>query len=341
MTYDTAHDGPNSGASPNKRNAFSSGASLVWRRQRILWWIFAVNLVFAFWAGRGVRERLAGVLDHSLAADRLVHGFSLGAYQELANLPQQPFSGGANQEFGAAFFLFMLLITGGILETYRRDESLTTGEFFWASGRFFWRFLRMLIFELLALIPAAIIAGIFFAFGGHVYAKSISDAPGLLIDLIGLVIVLFLVCLIRLWFDMAEVITVVENEPKSRRSVGAAWRLLWHNFSSLVWLYFRIGILAEVVFFGGLWLWLWFGPPEAITLSFLVGQILILFWLGCRLWQRSAETMWYQGYQRVVASEPVPEPVPVWNPSAGAWPPREPMPIPSPEIGPATEPEES
>jgi hypothetical protein len=332
---------PSFGPGAEGGGACGSGVARVWRRQRILWWIFAVNLVFAFWAGRGVSDRLAAVLDHSLAAGRLVHGFSLGAYQELANLPQQPFSGGSNQEFGAAFFFFMLLATGGILETYRRDETLTTGEFFAASGKFFWRFLRMMVLLLLALIPVGILIGVIYAWGAYIYTTNISDAPGLLIDLIGLVIVLILLGLVRLWFDMAEVITVVENEPKIRHSVGLAWRLLWRNFGSLVWLYFSIAILADVLFLGGLWLWMWYGPSEAITLSFLVGQILILIWLACRLWQRAAETAWYQRHQSVAVPEPVLEPVPAFNPGAAAWPPREPMPIPSPEIGPATEPEES
>jgi hypothetical protein len=324
---------------PGNSRAFSGGAARVWRRQRILWWVFAVNLVFAFWAGRGASQRAGDILDHSLAAGRLVHGFSLGAYQELASLPQQAFSGGVNQEFAIAFFFFMLLATGGVLETYRRDENLTTDEFFAASGRFFWRFLRMVILLLLALIPVAIVGGIFFALGSHVYTSNISDGPGLLIDLIGLAIVGILLGLVRLWFDMAEVITVFENEPKARHSAGTAWRLLWRNFGSLVWLYFRISIFADVVFLGGLWLWMWYGPPEAITLSFLVGQVLILFWLTCRFWQRGAETVWYQHHQALAVPEPVP--VPVWNPGAAAWPPREPMPIPSPEIGPATEPEEA
>jgi hypothetical protein len=325
----------------DKKRPFSCGAARVWRRQRILWCAFAVNLVLAFWAGRAPSQRVGDILDHSLAAGRLVHGFSLGAYQELSALPQQPFSGNANQEFAVAFFLFMLLATGGILETYRRDENLTTGEFFAASGRFFWRFFRMLFFLLLALIPVGILGGVLFVWGSHVYTSNISDGPGLLIDLIGLVIVVILLKLVRLWFDLAEVITVIENEPKARRSVGAAWRLLWCNFGSLVWLYFRISILADVIFLGGLWLWMWYGPPEAITLSFLVGQVLILYWLGCRFWQRAAETVWYQHHQALAMPEPVPVPIPAWNPGAAAWPPPEPMPIPPPEVGPGTEPEES
>jgi hypothetical protein len=326
---------------PGETHPLASGASVVWRHQRIVWWIFAINLVFAFWAGRGVSQRVGDILDHSLAAGRLLHGFSIGAYQELYSMPQQPISGGANQEFAIAFFVVILFATGGVLEAYRRDENLTTGEFFAASGKFFWRFLRMIVFLLLALIPVSIIGAIFFALNGHVYSTNISDGPGLLIGLIGLVAVAVLLMLVRLWFDMAEVITVVENQPKVRRSVVEAWRLLWRNFGSLGWLYFRISILADVVFFAGLWLWLWYGPSEAIALSFLVGQVLILFWLACRFWQRAAETVWYQRYQTLSVPAPVLVPAPTWNTSASVWPPADPMPIPLPEVGPGTEPEES
>jgi hypothetical protein len=37
----------------------------------------------------------------------------------------------------------MILVTGGILETYRQDRRLNTGDFFAASGAFFWRFVRL------------------------------------------------------------------------------------------------------------------------------------------------------------------------------------------------------
>lgn len=323
------------------RSAFSAGASLVWRRQRILWWVFAVNLVFAFWAGHGVVDRAGEILDHSMAAGRLVHGFSIGAYAELNNLPEQPFSGGAAHEFAIAFFFFMLLVTGGLLETYRRDDNLTTGEFFAASGKFFWRFLRLVVLLLLALIPVAIVGGVIGAMAFHAYGKDISDHPALILDAVCLIVVVLLLTIVRLWFDMAQVITVVENEPKIRRSVAAAWRLLWRNFGSLFWLYFPICVLAHVVFYGGLWLLLWYGPAEAIFLSFLIGQLLILFWLGMRFWQRASEMAWYQRHLLVAVPEPAPVPVPAYNPGAAAWPPQEPMPIPPPEVGPATEPEEA
>ena len=54
-----------------------SSAGLVWRHQRLLWWIFAVNLVLAWLGSLPVRATLGAVLDHSLESAKLVTGFDV------------------------------------------------------------------------------------------------------------------------------------------------------------------------------------------------------------------------------------------------------------------------
>src|SRR3984957_12477122 len=94
-----------------------SGASLVWSRQRVLWLIYVVNFVLAYFATRGTNDRIAANLDHSLAADQLVHGFNLGAASSLAMNPEFPFGGSVSASLlGATLFtIFTIFATGGIL----------------------------------------------------------------------------------------------------------------------------------------------------------------------------------------------------------------------------------
>ncbi len=46
-------------------SAFWGGAGRVWRRQRVLWWIFAVNFILAFFSIHGVVPRVGNFLAHS------------------------------------------------------------------------------------------------------------------------------------------------------------------------------------------------------------------------------------------------------------------------------------
>jgi len=294
---------------------FAAGAALVWGHQRILWWLFVVNLLLASWGVRSVVQGAGEILDHSLAASRLVDGFSFGVFQDLANLPSHPLDVTGARNMGIIFVLFMLLITGGILEVYRRDVSLSTADFFAAGARCFWRFLWMIIFLLLVLIPVALISSGVFMLAVRVYDKSISDAPGLWLHVANIAITLLLLMVVRLWFDMAQVIAVVEDERRARRALGAAFRLLRGNFASLFWLFFRINFIEAVVLFGGVTLWVKLVPHAAIAASFIISQLLVIFLLAARLWQRAGEMAWYEHHGDASVTAPIPvddAPVPAY-----------------------------
>lgn len=309
--------------------AFLGGAGLVWRRQRVLWCIFAVNLILAFFSVRGLVGRTGDVLNHSLAASRLVHGFDVSALGELALQPGvSPLDVSTTAlAYSVVFFVFILFITGGILEVYRRDDRMTTAEFFESSGAFFWRFVRLLIFLLLCLIPIAILHAIANKIGGHIEDTAVSAMASVWFRIAVGIVLLFLLLVLRLWFDMAEVHSVAQNERRMRRSLAAAWRLTFGNFGRLFWLYFSISIVACIGFGFGLWLWMYVLPPTAITGAFFLSQAMILWWLATRLWQRSAETLWYQ--RNFVPAAPPASYTPATYPVVAPETPPSPLPPPS------------
>jgi len=310
-------------------SAFWGGAGLVWRRQRVLWWIFAVNFILAFFSIHGVVPRIGSVLDHSLAAQRLVNGFDVGAFSELLLQPGiSPLSvSPAAMAYSLVFFVFMLFVTGGILEVYRRDSRVSTAEFFESSGAFFWRFVRLVIFLLLCIIPVAIFDVILRTIGNHIDERAISAMTIVWFRVAAGIVLLFLLMVLRLCFDMAEVHSVAQNERRMRRSLAAAWRLTFGNFGRLFWLYFSISIVACIGFGFGLWLWMYVLPPTAITGAFFLSQAMILWWLGTRLWQRSSETLWYQ--RNFVPAVPPASYTPATYPVVAPQTPPSPLPPPS------------
>jgi hypothetical protein len=290
-----------------EKSPFAAGGGLVWRRQSVLWWIFVVNFVLACMGTSTFVRQVSPVLDHSLQSQALVHGFNpivLAAL--LMEAHGAPGAGIASACLILVFFIFMLFVEGGLLEVYRLDRKLTKGEFFEASGRFFWRFVRLVIMLLIVLVPVGIVYSLTRRASHFLDERSPSPTPCIWVRLVGLLVVLFLMQAVRLWFDMAQVRAVAEDERAVRRALGHAFKITFGNFGSLYWMYLRISIVAWLMMAVLLWIWVRLVRPEWIGVSFLLTQLILLSWLGTRLWQRASETIWYQ--QRLPGGVTKPEP---------------------------------
>jgi hypothetical protein len=311
-----------------------AGWSLVWRRQRLLWWLYVLSLAVGWFATQPLVANISPVLDHSLEAARLYHGFDLATYAGLMMDPgvNPQVAATAAGALGFIFLVAMILLTGGILRVYNEDRTYVTGEFFGACGQFFWRFVRLLFFLAIALIPPVLVYQALHAWSDHLADELANPAPSLVVSFGGTLLVLFLLMAVRLWFDMAEVHAVAENEHASRRALARAFRLTRRNFGALFWIYLRLSFLAWVGSALLLWVWIRFVPAEGLKRSFLITQAIIFLWILTRLWQRASETLWYQ------AHAPVPEMIPeayappqsrletaLGAPEAGSQPPAEPV----------------
>lgn len=296
----------------------AEGARRVWRYQRVLWWVFIVNFVLAMFSAIPFSARLEKVVGHSAHTGLLADGFDMGAFLELSSNPDAAFWSGTTSSVLLAliFFIFAMFLTGGILETYRAPRKLTTGEFFHVCGEFFWRWVRLLIFMLIVLTPICILAYYISDWSGTLSDDAPQEKLGFWVDVIGFVLVLFLMMTVRLWFDMAQVRAVAIGERTMRRTCVRAALLTFGNFGSLFWLYFGISFLAWLGLALTLWIWVKI-PGQHSGLSALLFEVLLLWWIGTRLWQRASETVWFQRFAEVpvVTPEPAPLPEPEMTPA--------------------------
>jgi hypothetical protein len=288
-----------------KPKVIRESAHLLWRRQRVLWWLYGINLFLALIGTLPMANNVGAVLNHSLAAEHLVKGFDLSYFAELAAQPSHPFSAAAPAStlLAITFFVLYLLFEGGILETYQRDSRLTTSQFFEASGRMFWRFVRLFICMLIVVVPVVLAAR-----GVKRWSDKLADSPramtGFWVEVAGLLALALLLMAVRLWFDLAQVRAVAENERAMRRALLHALRLTLANFTTLFWIYLRISLIAWAFSAAAFWGWIKLVRPEWTGVSFLLSQAVLLVWLGTRLWQRASEMVWYQKHR--------PAPPPPW-----------------------------
>jgi hypothetical protein len=278
-----------------KPNVIRESAHLVWRRQWVLWWLYGINLFLGLIGTLPTANNVGAILNHSLAAEHLVNGFDLSFFVELAAQPSHPLSAGAPASIllAVVFFALWLLFEGGILETYQRDSRLTTSQFFEACGRMFWRFVRLLIFTLIALVPVVMIARAVERWSDRLANDAPHAMMGFWVEIAGILVVALLLMAVRLWFDMAQVHAVAENESAMGRALVHSLRLTFANFTTLFGIYMRISLIAWAFSAAAFWGWIKLVRPEWIGVSFLLGQAVLLVWLGTRLWQRASETLWY------------------------------------------------
>ena len=196
-----------------------------------------------------------------------------------------------------------MLFEGGILETYQRDSGLTTAEFMEACGQMFWRFVRLFICMLLVLVPVVIAARGVKRWSDKLGTDSPRAMLGFWVELAGLLVVALLLMAVRLWFDVAQVRAVAENERAMGRALLHALRLTLANFRTLFWIYLRISLIAWAFAAAAFWGWIRLVRSEWIGVSFFLGQAVLLVWLGTRLWQRASEMVWYQKH-RLAPSPP-------------------------------------
>lgn len=280
---------------PDQRGLLNEGFRRAWHYQRVLWFIFFINLVLAHFSAAPTIHKLDWATDHSMQAQRLTDMFDYGSFSALSSNPEVKLFEvvGVSITFSLVFFVIVLFLTGGILEAYRSGRRLTTREFFEACGSYFWRWVRLLIPMAIVMVPVLMLASFAWKQGTTPMLSALTEKTGFWILVAGMGVVGFLLMCIRLWFDMAQVRAVVEEETGMLRNAASAFKTTFSNFGSLFWMYLRISALGWLAFALGLWIWTKM-PPKQFAWTFLVLELVVLAGFWTRLWQRASEMVWYQ-----------------------------------------------
>jgi len=269
-----------------------SSAGLVWRHQRMVWWIFAVNLLLAWLGSLPVHAALSTVLDHSLESARLVTGFDIGTFVLLLERPDVSARSLAPCPLGAAlvFLVYLLLIDGGVITVYLEDRKLSRAEFFENAGLFFWRMARLALYSI---IPFGLLAA---ASGGlSIYAEKLSNdtAPerlGFFVYVAGTLAILLVALFVRLCFDLAQARVVRDNERAVLRVLRRSLKLAFGS-GKLFAKYLGIAMFAAATFAIGIGVWVYL-PHSAIGASLLVLELVTVTQIAARLWMKAVSARW-------------------------------------------------
>jgi hypothetical protein len=277
----------------------SGGWSMVAHNKRYIAWFYLLNLSLAEFGTAAFRNQAHTVLDHSLAADRLVHGFDLSVLSNMLSRPEfGPMSASSMPAmyFAIIFFAFSALFLPGVLQGYASTYRLPREDFFRACGRNLWRFIRLMI---VAAVVMGIATGILFGIRGALVKAADQSTNELLpfyLSMSGLAVIFLVMSVLRIWFDLAEVDVVLSDQRAVRRSIGVAFRNTFRHLGALLGSYVVSTLVAVVILLAGLWVWMKLVPPASLFGAFVVSQLTLLLLLLPRFWQRGIVVAYYKKY---------------------------------------------
>jgi hypothetical protein len=301
----------------------SHGAVLVWRHQRLVWWIWFVNLFLGWLAAIAPRTLFGSAFNSNrsmLSAD-LVQRFDIGTFIALILKPEvslRPLVGGS-VAFSLVFLFYMLFISGGVLAVYNEDRRLSKAEFFGKAGEYFWRMVRLMLFSIIPFgIVLAVVNGVN-ALASKVGEKADTAGPEYRVLIIGGFICLLFALWVRAWFDLAQTRLVCDDERGmfflTFRVFGLALRKTFRFWG----IYLGTTVLCAIVAACAFLIWLDI-PHASYVASWTLLEVLSLILIGMRLWQRAAMMVWYTSWVRVHQAPPaivhavIPAPVPMPTP---------------------------
>lgn len=303
-------------ADRKKTSVLGDGLGMVMRNKRYILWFWLLDLTLSEFGTSAFRQNAHAIMDHSLYADRLVHGFDIGVMAELFARPEFGSMQAAQMPamyFGFIFFLATALFLPGVFQGYASTYRLPRTDFFRACGRNLWRFIRLL---LVAAIIMGVVAGALFAVNGAIGKKAVESTSETLpftLQMIGLGVIFLVMLTLRIWFDLTEVNMVLDDKGVWR-SLGPGFRHTFRSIGRLLGSYFVITIFAAAILVGGILAWVKIVKPESVLGAFLIGQFTLLLLLIPRFWQRGVAVSYWQQHMMlpvavVAPIEPLPAPV--------------------------------
>jgi hypothetical protein len=321
----------------DKKSLLGSAWGMVGRNKRYIFWFWLLNLTLAEFGTAAFRKSAHAILDHSMAADRLLHGFDLAVMTNLLARPE--FGPMDSARTPAMYFSFLFLVftaffLPGVFQGYASNYRLPREDFFRACGRNLWRYIRLMM---VAGIVMLIATGALFGLHGVLEHKAGESTNELLLPevrLAGLFVIFLIMTGFRIWFDLAEVDVVLNDQRAVRKSIGTAFRHTFRSLGRLAASYLVTAIVAAIILVGGIWVWMKFVAPEKWFAAFLLSQLILFLLLIPRFWQRGVVvSYWKQNMMAPVVAVHSTMPQPTTPPASVAAP--DPAPVPNPS--PATE----
>jgi len=252
---------------------------------KLVWLLWLVNVLFASLIYFQFSDYMNQVLSRSVVAKNFLKTFDLNTFFELLAHNGEKLNAIASLAILLliGYIFVSVFLNGGILFTLihprKTDERRRLAPlFFEGGGKFFGRFLRLLIYSLILWLGIIVVILILNMILKPLTKGGTNEVLMFYLILIQMVIAFFLVFLVKMIVDYARIKIVVEDTHKVFRPLFQAVGFVFRKLGSTLAIYYLFLLTAAAVFVL-YWLIQKAVNTQAllpILFAFLIGQIFIL-----------------------------------------------------------------
>ena len=265
--------------------SYSQGIKRATSEGKLVWLLWLANVFFASFIYFSFSGFLGRVLSRSAAAENFLKNFDMNTFFELLAHNGREIdtliSFATLLLFGYIFV--SVFLNGGILfilihPKKNKGKRRFAPLFFQGVGKFFGRFLRLLIYSLLLWLGVIIVNLILHIILTPITKGGTNESLMFYLAIIRVVIAFFFVFLVKMIVDYTRIKIVIEDTRKVFRSLFEALGFVLRKLGSTLAIYYLFVLTSGIIF--ALY-WLVQNAVEthallSILIAFLIGQLFIL-----------------------------------------------------------------
>lgn len=283
--------------------SYSQGIKRATVEGKLVWLLWLANVLFASLIYFQFSGTLNRILSRSAAAENFLKTFDINTFFELMAHNGKEI----NTIISSALLLMIgyifasVFLNGGILHTLLHPEKTKEKRrfaplFFQGAGKFFGRFLRLLIYSLILWMGVIIVNLILHIILTPITKGGTNEPLMFYLGLVRVVIALLLVFLVKMIADYARIKIVMEDSRLVFRSLFQALGFVFRKLGSTLAIYYLFVLTAAVIF---ILYWLVQKVVKThsllpILIAFIIGQIFILSRGWIRVGLQAAQMNYFQ-----------------------------------------------
>jgi len=307
--------------------AFSMGMWSAVRVKKIIAFVFIINLVFGLSLAVPLYDTLHNSFGNTEVRNDMMHGFNYQWWIEfqhdntgfvtsfnpsitgigavLNNIQALFYGSFVNSLYSPIFIMaliFMIMntfFTGGLLAIYKSEEQFyTMKEFFKGCGKYFFKFLRLLLISLVLYVVVYIWGrGLLDSLHGYLTQNAGTERFVVILGFVKDIIIIFVIFLINMIFDYAKVRTVLEEGKWMIIETLKSISFIFSNFFRALLVYYLYALLG-LIFIVLYWLGHTYIPQVTIWMivaAIAVQQVYIIINIWVRYSLLGSEMAFYKG----------------------------------------------